>query len=222
MPGAPLTAGDRPPPIADASSGRDQRPGHTAATSQRKSRNRSSTMRKRALRRLARERRSAYDEAYQAIRPLTETRFHARDRAFTQLRHRYPDRYLELYAEERAGVTTSVPPGLRSKSWQRAIARLADLSGPAYQELSREMRARGMSSGRAYDMAMTRIRHASGELFAALLADELMMWLGEAGISIPCEDTAAGVAVPVRDQPNGTGQARHLAAGAPSRARTTP
>jgi hypothetical protein len=91
--------------------------------------------RKRALRRLAREQHAAYAVIYEQVRPDAPTRYQAKDWARTQLRHRFPDRYLELYAHEQAGPGTDVTADIRSKSWQRPAARLADLRAPAYREL---------------------------------------------------------------------------------------
>ena len=72
--------------------------------------------RKRALRRLAREDRGTYRELYAQTRPRTQTHDQARGRAFTLLRYRYPDRYLELYALERVAPGTDVPPAIRCVS----------------------------------------------------------------------------------------------------------
>jgi hypothetical protein len=69
--------------------------------SARRSADHSSAARKRALRRLAREQAAAYAALYQRIRPAAAGHYHARNQAWTQLRHQYPGRYQELYAEER-------------------------------------------------------------------------------------------------------------------------
>jgi hypothetical protein len=84
----------------------------------------------RALRLLAREHYEEYAEIYEQVRPATPDRFQARNEARMQLRHRYPSRYLELHAQQEACPGTNVPAGIRSKSWQRATARLADLRAP--------------------------------------------------------------------------------------------
>jgi len=70
---------------------------------------RSSVTRKRALRILMREQYADYTLLYEEIRPATQTRHQARSRAWTRLRARFPDRYLELYAQEQAGLRTGVP-----------------------------------------------------------------------------------------------------------------
>jgi hypothetical protein len=76
--------------------------GHTrlVPAGARRSADYSSVARKRALRRLAREQSAAYTTIYQRIRPGAPSHTHARNQAWTQLRHRYPDRYRELYEEE--------------------------------------------------------------------------------------------------------------------------
>ena len=132
--------------------------------------------RKRALRLLAREHFADYSSIYEEIRPTAENRYQARDRARVQLRSRFPARYLELYAQEQAGPGTDMPAEIRSKSWQRALARLADLQAPAYQKLLGEFRGQGMSRPRAADRAMAAVREANGDLFARLLTEEYQLW----------------------------------------------
>ena len=74
--------------------------------------NRSSLLRKRALCRLSHEQRAAYAAHYEQV--LAEipglTRYQARPRAWTRLRHEFPGRYLELFALERGGIGVDVPP----------------------------------------------------------------------------------------------------------------
>jgi hypothetical protein len=81
---------------------------------------RSSVLRKRALRRLSHEQHAAYAVLYEQV--LAEipglTRHHARGRAWTRLRREFPDRYLELFALEHGGIGDDVPPGVRSRSWR--------------------------------------------------------------------------------------------------------
>jgi hypothetical protein len=139
--------------------------------------NRSADPRKRALRLLAREHFADYSSIYEEIRPTAQNRYQARDRARVQLRSRFPARYLELYAQEQAGPGTDIPAEIRSKSWQRALARLADLQAPAYQKLLGEFRGQGMSRPRAADRAMAALREAKGDLFARLLTEEYQLWL---------------------------------------------
>ncbi len=151
---------------------------------------RSSSARKRALRRLAREDRATYRELYAEARPRTQTHDQARGRAFTLLRYRYPDRYLELYALERVGPGTDIPPAIRSKAWQKANRRLADLRTAAYREVFAQMRARGLNRPCAYDMAITQLRNDNAELFARLLTEEITLSLSETrtpDITTACE-----------------------------------
>jgi hypothetical protein len=133
--------------------------------------------RTRALRLLAREHYAEYAEIYEQVRAAAPDRYRARNRARMQLRHRYPDRYLELHAQERAGPGTDVPAGIRSKSWQRAVARLADLRAPAYRELFGQFRAQGMNRPAAYDRAMAILREANSDLFTRMLTEEYQLWL---------------------------------------------
>jgi hypothetical protein len=109
---------------------------------------RSSDARKRALRLLARQHFAEYTSIYEEVRPAARTPNQARDWARTQLRSLFPVRYLELYAQEKAGPGTDIPADIRSKSWQRALARLADLCAPAYRKLFAQFRADGMSPPR--------------------------------------------------------------------------
>ena len=139
--------------------------------------NRSSIFRKRALRRLAREQPTAYAEIYEKIRPGEATAAHARGKAWTRLRRQFPDRYLELFAEEQAAPAAEIPANIRTKSWQRATASLADLRADAYRELYEQFFTGGMPEPRAYDRAMAILRETESELFTQLLAHEYKMWL---------------------------------------------
>lgn len=149
---------------------------------------RSSDARKRALRLLAREHFADYTSIYEEVRPVAQTRYQARDLARTRLRYRFPARYLELYAQEQAGPRTDVPADIRSKSWQRSLARLADLRTPAYQKLFTQFRVAGMSRPRAADRAMAALREANSDLFARLLAEEYQLWLIAAAPEHPVSD----------------------------------
>lgn len=140
---------------------------------------RSSTARKRALRRLAREQRGTYRDLYTSARARTQTHDQARGQARTLLRYRYPDRYLQLYAEERACSGTGLPPHIRSKAWLRANGTLAELLAPAYRELFEQVRANGLNNPCAYDIATTQLRHHNAELFADVLTDEIRLCLAE-------------------------------------------
>lgn len=151
---------------------------------------RSSALRKRALRRLSHEQHTAYSALYEQV--LSEipglTRHHARPRAWTRLRYQFPDRYLELFALEQSGADTEVPPDVRSKSWQRANARLADLRKSAYQPRYAEFRAQGMASPKAYDRAVAVVREGNADLFARLLAEEYQLWLTASGAAAQAGD----------------------------------
>jgi hypothetical protein len=143
---------------------------------------RSSAARKRALRRLAREQRVVYRELYEQTRQRVQTHDQARGRARTLLRYRFPDRYLQLYAEEQVGPGTEVPPEVRSKAWLRASAALAELLGDAYRALFGQAHAGGLNNSCAYDMASSQLRAANQELFARLLAEEIRCSLREIGV----------------------------------------
>jgi len=151
---------------------------------------RSSVLRKRALRRLCHEQYAAYSTLFEQV--LSEipglTRHHARCRAWTRLRYQFPDRYLELFALEQSGVGTEMPPDIRGKSWQRANARLADLRKATYRPRYAEFRAQGMASSKAYDRAMAAVRDDNADLFARLLAEEYQLWLVASGAAVPASD----------------------------------
>jgi hypothetical protein len=153
--------------------------------------------RTRALRLLAREHYAEYAGIYEQVRPAALDRYQARSRARMQLRDRHPDRYLELRAQEQAGPGTDVPAGVRSKSWQRATRRLADLRAPAYRELFARFRAQGVNRPAAYDRAMAVLREADSDLFSRMLTEEYRLWLsvGAAGTpdaSVPGARTPGG------------------------------
>jgi hypothetical protein len=141
--------------------------------------------RTRALRLLARERYAEYAGIYAQVRPAASDRYQARNLARMQLRHRDPGRYLELHAQEQASHGTELPAGIRSKSWQRATARLADLRAPAYRELFTRFRAQGMNRPAAYDRAMAVIREADSDLFTQMLAEEYRLWLAVSAAGTP-------------------------------------
>jgi len=82
-----------------------------------------------------------------------------------------------------------VPADIRSKSWQRSLARLADLRTPAYQKLFTQFRAEGMNRPRAADRAMAALREANSDLFARLLAEEYQLWLIAAAPELLVSDT---------------------------------
>jgi hypothetical protein len=139
---------------------------------------RSSVLRKRALRRLSHEQHAAYAALYEQVLAETPglTRHHARGRAWTRLRHEFPDRYLELFALEHGGIGDDVPPEVRSKAWQRACARLAGLRQAAYRARYAQLRAQGMTPPKAYDRAIAAVREGNADLFARLLAEEYQQW----------------------------------------------
>jgi hypothetical protein len=171
---------------------------------------RSSVLRKRALRRLSHEYYAAYSALYEQVLSETPglTRYQARGRAWTRLRYQFPDRYFELFALERSGIRTDVPPGIRSKSWQRASARLADLRPAAYRSGFAGFRTQGMSPRKASERAAAAIRDRDADLFARLLAEEYQLGLAVSGLAAPAGDsglaccdragTATGAAVAQR------------------------
>ena len=148
-------------------------------TGQADSGDRSSLLRKRALRRLSREQHAAYSALYEQVQSESAglSRHLARERARTLLRYQFPERYLELYGLERCAGNSDVPPGIRSKSWQRATARLADLHQAAYQPRYEEFMAQGMPPAKAYDRAIAAVRERYADLFARLLAEEYQLWM---------------------------------------------
>lgn len=148
----------------------------------------SSVVRKRALRQLADEESGVYRELYELVLSLGPglSRHQARGRARTMLRYQFPGRYLELYALELCTPAAKVPPAVRSRSWQRASARLADLREPDHKGHYARFRAQGMTTRRAWERATAELRNASADLFARLLAEEYRLWLTGAG------DAAAG------------------------------
>jgi hypothetical protein len=135
---------------------------------------------KRALRRLAREDRPTYRALYEQARPLARTHDQARGRALTLLGYRHPDRYLELYAQERAGPGTDAPPEIRSRAWRKASRRLAAQDPPAYRELFEHAKTGGLTGSRAHDLAITQLRNNHQEQFARLLAAEISRCLRRA------------------------------------------
>jgi hypothetical protein len=132
---------------------------------------------------MAREEHAAYAIHYEDLtREIPGLTMHqARGRAWTRLRHQFPDRYLELFAEERGGVTTDIPADIRTKSWQRATARLADVHADECREQSARLVAQGMAKPKAWSRAMAAIREADADLFVKLLTEEYQLWLEVAG-----------------------------------------
>lgn len=164
---------------------------------------RSSNLRKRALRRLSHEHYAEYSALYEQVlsQAPDTTRHCARSRAWTQLRYQFPDRYLELYALEQAGIEDTggqVPPGTRSRCWQRANTRLAQSDKAAYQARLTEFRGPGTTQSKAYDRAVAALRADHGDLFARLLAEEYQLHLAQAGE--PATGSQATTAGQRRDQ----------------------
>jgi hypothetical protein len=156
--------------------------------------NRSSNLRKRALRKLSHEHYGEYSALYEDVLSETPrmTRHCARSRAWTQLRYQFPDQYLELYALEQAGIEDKVPPGMRSRCWQRANTRLAHSDEAAYHARLAEFRGQGITRSKAYDRAVAALRADNGDLFARLLAEEYQLHLAKAGEPASgCQATAA-------------------------------
>jgi hypothetical protein len=165
--------------------------------------NRSSNLRKRALRKLSHEHYAEYSALYEHVlsQAADMTRHRARSRAWTQLRYQFPDRYLELYAVEQAGIEDiegQVPSGVRSRCWQRANTRLAQSDKAAYQARLAEFRGPGITQSKAYDRAVAALRADHGELFARLLAEEYQLHLAKAGE--PANGSQATTAGQRRDQ----------------------
>jgi hypothetical protein len=158
---------------------------------------RSSLLRKRALRRLSREQPAAYSTLYEQVLSKTPglTRYQARGQAWTRLRHEFPDRYLELFALGQSGIETEVPPDIRGRSWQRASAQLAYLRKTDYRSRFAGFRAQGMSPLKAYERADAALRDRDPGLFARLLAEEYL--LGLAGPLCPATQ-AGGTGPPSR------------------------
>ncbi len=134
---------------------------------------RSSAARQRALRRLACEDRRTYRALYEQTQPQAHTHDQAHRRALTLLRHRHPDRYLELYAQERVGPGTDARPEIRSRAWRKASRRLAARDATAFPELFEHAKTGGLTGSRAHDLAVTQLRSKHQELFARLLAAEI-------------------------------------------------
>ena len=84
-----------------------------------------------------------------------------------------------------------MPPGVRSKSWQRACARLAELRKPAYRARFAEFRAQGMAPPKARDRAIAAVREGNADLFARLLAEEYQRWLAQSGVAAPADPRSA-------------------------------
>jgi hypothetical protein len=173
--------------------------------------NRSSRLRKRALRRLSHEEPAAYSALYEQV--LSEipgiTRHRARPRAWTLLRRQFPDRYLELFAREQAGIGAEVPPDIASKAWQRASARLADLRGAAYLPRYAQFRAQGMTAPKAYERAIAAVRVADADLFARLLAQEYQMRLAVSGAAAPAGETRPANGCERAGSPTAAAATRH-------------
>lgn len=80
-----------------------------------------------------------------------------------------------------------MPPGIRSKSWQRASARLADLRKADYRSRFAEFRALGMTPAKASERSTAAIRDRHADLFARLLSEEYQLWLAVSGAAPPAD-----------------------------------
>lgn len=148
--------------------------------------------RRRALRLLAREHLTDYTAIYEQVCRTARNRFHARDAARARLRERYPVRYQELLAQEQASPIPDVPANIRSKSWQRSIARLADLRQVDFRRTFDQFRAQGMTQSRATARAMAALQEANQDLFSRLLSEEYELWMAASTIEDPDQESQAG------------------------------
>jgi hypothetical protein len=154
-------------------------------------------MRKRALRRLAREEYDAYRGHYNGLTAGGYDKHQARGRAWTMLRQQFPDAYLGLYALEQVSPGYEASPEVRSKSWGRATALLRELREAPYREHVDKLLARGLARPDATGRALVAIRSEDPELFARLLADEIRLCQflsGEAGGQPPGPGEYAAIA----------------------------
>ena len=85
-----------------------------------------------------------------------------------------------------------MPPGIASKSWQRASARLAALHPATYQESYQQFRAQPRPSARAFDRTVAILRTRDPALFTRLLTEEYQLWLT---ITAPAGNPAPGTAL---------------------------
>ena len=148
--------------------------------------------RRRALRLLAREHLAEYSAIYEQVRPTARNSTHARDQARAHVRQRYPARYEELLAQEQASPIPAVPANIRSKSWQRSIARLADLRQVNYRRLFDRYRAQGMTQSRATARAMAALQEVNQDLFNRLLSEEYELWMAASTTDAPVQEAQAG------------------------------
>jgi hypothetical protein len=148
--------------------------------------------RRRALRLLAREHLADYTAIYEQVRPTARNSTQARDQARAQVRQRYPARYEELLAQEQASPLPDVPASIRSKSWQRSIARLADLRQVDYGRLFDRFRTQGMPRSRATARAMAALQEANQDLFDRLLSEEYELWMAASTTDEPAMEAQAG------------------------------
>lgn len=135
-----------------------------------------SRMRKRALRRLARQEYDAYRVHYNSLRASGYENHQARGRAWTLLRHQFLDAYLELYALEQVSPGYDTSPLIRGRAWQRAMGLLGNLRKVPYREHYERFLADGLNMPAAAYQASTVIRAQEPELFARLLAAEIRLW----------------------------------------------
>lgn len=163
----------------------------------RTSSDRASLMRKRALRRLARQEYHAYRKHHAVFTAQGYAKDQARGRAWTQLRRQFPDAYLELYALEQVEPGYDTSPQIRARSWQQAMGLLGDLRKTSYREHLRRFLAEGLSNADAAYRASAAIRSQDPELFARLLAAEIRMWQSLSGSVPEAAEPEPGTPVPV-------------------------
>lgn len=163
----------------------------------RTSSDRASLMRKRALRRLARQEYDAYRGHHAGLTARGYAKDQARGRAWTQLRGQFPDAYLELYALEQVGPGYDTSPQVRARSWQQAMGLLGNLRKTSYREHLERLLAEGLSKADAAYRAAAAIRSQDPELFARLLAAQIRMWQSLSGGAPGAAGPEPGTPVPV-------------------------
>jgi hypothetical protein len=132
---------------------------------------------------LSHEQPDRYRQHYLAVQTKAVSRFAARGQAWTLLRRDFPDRYVELYVDERARGRPTAPPDVRSKAWRRATGLLVDLRTGEYSGLFAAAKASGLDELNAYATAVSHLRNRHAETFAGLVAREVDFWVREGAVS---------------------------------------
>ena len=162
---------------------------------------RSSVLRKRALRRASHEHYLAYSALYEQAMSETPglTRYQARGRAWTAVLGISSQTGTSSCSRSNRAVSAPKrrPIPAASPGSARAVGWLTSAGRPTGLDFA-EFRAQGMASSKAYDRAVAAVRDDNAGVFTRLLAEEYQRWLAASGAGAPAGGSGPAKAAAVQ------------------------